>query len=321
MRKPTLMFGAFTLVLGILFIHLWRELHAARAQIALLSGSVEGLAAARPEPSADPVVQPVEPERSSGILAKSVVVPQVTVPATGKALERSGSLRERLKDPEYRALQRAQLRAVALRNYPDLAKELDLNEEDVSRLLDLQVDRDIEAMAGGPDAEASEEERKLALRTQQELSRQREAEVQQLLGTKYPQWREYRQSLGARQRIAQLRSVLASSAQPLSDAQASSLLGLLIADQQSSAMQVRAAGHPGDGLSQVNSMEQNLKQLEERNRRLFDAAASNLGSGQLGALRAMLDQELTMNRAYLRARRSQLDAGRSPPTIPASATP
>jgi beta-lactamase regulating signal transducer with metallopeptidase domain len=107
------------------------------------------------------------------------------------------------KDPEYRKLVLVKVRPKFERDYPGLARELDLSENEAGRLFDLLADNVITRMAETPipkpilgrPTTAEQIERQAVERRAWEIaqasSRRQEESIQALLDDKYAQWQAY----------------------------------------------------------------------------------------------------------------------------------
>lgn len=284
MQKLASIFAVMAVVGCVVSFQLWRQLQLAHADAARQQAS---LPAMTPEQGIGQ-----KPGRGSGrspVTGDAPLLPtaspqEAEAPAATSTAAQHRSLGELMKDPGFRAAQQAQARQMAPRAYPDLAEELGLSEEEASALLDLLVDQQMGALAGSGDTSAE------AVQARIEQSARREAAVQELLGARYARWRDYRQSLGARQRVAHVRRAMDSASLPLSDPQAKAFLQQVIAEQDRYVAETRWQTAPVDPADQI-------KATRERNKRLLDSAATILNPGQLELLRTTLDHDLNVNRA------------------------
>lgn len=196
-----------------------------------------------------------------------------------------------LTSTEGREFTRAMLRLNMDRQYPDAARELGLDEEELDKLFNLlanrMADQQVARRADGaaPDGVSRE---------QRESSYEREVAAQ--LGDRYPRWQQYQQTLGERRaedwkRLAgaQLRSAISAADQPVGEAQFQSLQAALAAEESRFNQEVRF--QPG--------LEQQVQRMSALNRRLVDVASAHLDAAQLERYRRHLQQQEEMTRLGL----------------------
>jgi hypothetical protein len=319
MPRLTPLFAATTCISVVVSGYLWQQLRVERESGAQLrervtqlevaqqrsrqAGSVQQTAALlQPEKAAPPAA----PQPQTPVAAQTLAARPATTAARGPV---SLNMRDLLKDPDFRESQRVQLRLSMPQNYPELGKELGLSPAETDALFDLLAKQQIDQMASASfSPDDSEEVRQAARRAAEELSRANQAELEAMLGpTKMQQWKDYQQTLGARQQVAQLRTLLANSGNPLSEDQARPLQAAIAAEQKRRSDEARGRSYPTDPRAQLDFEEENLKAQEQSNNRVIEAAQSYLSSQQVAALKSTLTQQLGMSRAFAKARRAQLD--------------
>jgi hypothetical protein len=257
-----------SLAVGGMAIHWWHQRNSDREQIAILEARIEAARAAALVTSSAPALEALN-SRADGKTA--TVMPAGSAPsveALSKPSTRVQVTREMLTSPEHVERVRALNRASAPSQYPDLEQALDLSPEEVNRLFDILSQRATNA-AAPPNAGES------ALQIFQREGQAREAEIAALLGSKYAQWKTYKQELPARHQVKDLEAVLDASGTPLSDERARSLVSAITSavkayDQQNG---------PGES--------------PEKRRIRVDAASAYLSPQQQEAFRKMLDRQLS----------------------------
>jgi len=313
MPRLTPLFAATTVVAAIIAGYLWKQLDAERVANAQLQQRLAQFDMNPPPPRRSDAPRVAAAAAPSQAQAPAAPVQAAAARTSGNAARAALSIniRDLFKDPDYREAQRAQLRMQLPQNYPDLAKELGLTPAEAGAFFDLLARQQVDLLANSlSSSEDSDEVRQAAQRAAAELSRTQQGEIEGLLGaSKYQQWKDYQQTLGARQQVNQLRTTLASAGQPLADDQAAPLLATLTAEQKRRAEEARSRTYPTDPAAQLDFEEQNLKDTEASNNRVLDAAQSFLSAAQLAALKSSMTQQLAMSRAFQKARRAQLDAG------------
>jgi hypothetical protein len=145
------------------------------------------------------------------------------------------------------------------------------------------------------------------------LQRKQDESVASLLGAgRYGQWQEYQESRPGRQQTVQVGRTMEAQGQPLSAAQSRYLTAAFTAEQkrQREELQGQNPGFAVDDppLAQVQMQEESLRRQAERNRRIVEAAASQLTAGQLETLRTTLEQQLTIGQGSTRMMRQQLES-------------
>jgi hypothetical protein len=166
--------------------------------------------------------------------------------------------------------------------YGDLQKELGLSAEQVEALAQLTVRGN-----GTP------------------------AAVEAILGAKYRQFQEQGWSSSVNNQLTSLRSSLASSEHPLTDAQAERLKQAMMVEARRRDGEVAARERPADPRALLDYEEQNVKFLEASNERLLAGARSHLVAEQTAVLQSSLSMGVNTRRRALQSRRARLDAGGS----------
>jgi hypothetical protein len=126
--------------------------------------------------------------------------------------------------PERSAQTKAVMVAIMYNDYPDVGKVLGLARAEVDKLLDLlyeQAKRSSTMDRDGKDA---------ALGAR--LRQTEKDELSSLLGSKYARWEEYRAEVPTRQHVKDLNAALSAAGTPLSDAQNTSLIKALVAEER-----------------------------------------------------------------------------------------
>ena len=179
--------------------------------------------------------------------------------------------------------------------HPDISEALALSPDETDRLLDLLATHRESTRAvfnsedNGPSAV---EERTVALRERQRVQ---EAELQAMLGSKYAQWQDYKETLPVWRQRQELRTVLEAAGAPLNDTQARSLIGALVVEQRSINQQSREVASPGKSTAEIFA-----QHTTERDERLLQAATPHLSPQQLKSYRNMLEGAASQERAFLR---------------------
>src|SRR5690606_15792096 len=145
--------------------------------------------------------------------------------------------------PEAIARRRITGRMLIEGSNPAIGEALGLTAEQADKLLELLVTHRENSRAGFQSTTegnlpTSVEERSARLLAQRQAD---EAELQAMLGSKYSQWKDYKETRQAWQQRRDLRAVLDAGGIPMSDAQSKSLIAALSAEQRDYSQQTRNA--------------------------------------------------------------------------------
>ena len=306
MKTPVAVLSAALLFSGVLAAHQWQQLRDEREQNANLLAQVSTLQAAlaqsraqvaTPNAPAAPLPQTATSKPQTEIDQPSWPLPQTANPKTQAAV---AAIRAQMDSPEGRAITRANARMLLPTQYPDLARELNLSPEQAEKLFDMlarqQTDLSdsmrpmIEAARNGSMPAAARLE---MARKDMQMRAANDAELQTLLGDKYPAWQAYNQALPQRRQVKQLQAVLSATDNALSDAQAKPLIAALAAEQSRIQQDERnsLAANPQDVRKLL------AQRGEDSNRRLADTASAYLTPQQLDSYQHILDRQLAVTRA------------------------
>lgn len=265
-------------ILGLILIDFSQRLRAARANNDLLQNRIE--------------------QESTALLESASLFPGAPRPTMGPAVPGHGQLiedltqsdaTERLQDrilteltnPENKAdyVQRAQ--RILARQFPELGEVLRLAPSEVDSLLNLlarqRTEAAINALPPSSGAAALRPQDVTAIAEDRNL--RNENEIRELLGEKYPEWKDYQKSIPTRRQIDVLRAKLGSGVDSLSAEQESALIRELTTEQ--SRFQHESEQLPG-GFSG------NRREMLEK--RLLSVASIYLTPTQLAIYRGLLEQ-------------------------------
>lgn len=298
MKKLAIALGAVLVAAGVAAMHLGQELRAQREQNSVALAHLTALEAGNA--SGSMVTAPVEVGTQGATqiatpgAVSNALLEQAAAASPGRAQTGSGAesalkqMADKIRSsPEGQELQRMMMRQSLEEEFPNLAKDMHLTPEKVGKLLDLLTRRRMEnVMDGlggdrGPKDRAAREE---LARARAERNLASEAELKALLGDNYPNWNAYEQAAQDRRREEytragkeQLRSAIESGGNPLTDIQFRSLDSALDAEQK----RIDQA---------TTSIQQQMQQLPESNRRLLEVAKMHLNPQQLEGYRSYLKQ-------------------------------
>lgn len=137
-----------------------------------------------------------------------------------------------------------------------------------------------------------------------------EADYVALIGSeKYEQYQALQRAQSREQRVSQLRTSLADTRHPLTDAQASQLDRLLEAEQQRRAEDAKARPKPTDPRALLEYDEATLRATQVATERMYADANAFLSVEQAAVLQNQLGSSLSQQEDNLRLRRLQLGTG------------
>lgn len=294
-------------VSGIVSANLWRELREERRLNAdlhfqLTEARMLAHTAAPVEP---PVYAPPPPAITTNAVpdARSVEPPPARVPPRTVPAPQFIQRPDPLLDAEYRKARLTEQRLRVQRTLPGLVEELGISEEEAERLFDLlarnQLNRESASrVTVGADGQL---DRDASLLRQQELQRQQEESLADLLGpTRYTLWQQYQQTLRPRMDAMTMGTQLAQMGQPLNTAQQKSLTTALIAEDvrtRDERERLARSINPGDLQAMALLQEEAAQLQEESNRRILETVGSSLDARQVETLRKDFEMKIAMGRA------------------------
>lgn len=315
MRHLALLLGGLAVVCGILAVRLWQELRTERLLTAelrsqLLRSMQAGLSVS------STLDQPSTPVMAVGAEGGPAAHTAAAENAAGGPAEPARQpvhldMRELLKDPEYRAAMRGQLRMLMGQTYPGLAEALGVSQEEADKLLDLLVDMQLERNAGMPPISSDGRPPDRAqieemMRQQRQVAQRQDQAIEDLLGPGGLQrFREYEQTRAARIQAQTLQQTLQAANAPLDEAQSKAVTDALIAEnrRQQEEMQVLARQFTGAAQTPEERARQQQAAFDmqaEHHRRIVEAVRPYLSARQTETLQAYFEQQLAMNRAMNR---------------------
>lgn len=299
MKKLVVILGIATVVASGIALSFWRQLDANRQQIADLQASLQQAQTAQQNAEAALARQAqaiaLRPEATAAPAGNSApVAAPPAVSATVSAL--ADELRQRMTDPQGKDIRRAQRRMLLPQRYPNVGKWLNLTPDQESQLFDMLARHEIDqsdaildpANRNNPAAQ-QEAARNLAAQRQAN-----DAELSTLLGSKYPQFQEYQQTMPVHRQVSQLQAMVGSGADGLTDAQARSLTTALVAEQLRINQERSSTAQAAPVRNVQDMLQQQQERTAENNRRLLQVAGSQLNAQQLESYRRLIqDQERT----------------------------
>jgi hypothetical protein len=315
MKIVSALLGIALMVAGGVALHLSREVDAGRQQVADLKAQLQErdariatLAATPATPPAVPVAA-TTPQAVSPATAASPSAATAQPAATAAVQDLLATIRQQSSSPEGMARRRLTARVLLEGSNPDIGEALGLAPEEADKLLDLLVthqERTSELFLSTVEGNSATapQERSAAILAQQ---RTNEAELQDMLGSKYSEWKDYEDARSAWQQRRDLRAVLDAGGIPMTDAQSKSLIAAIAAEQRAVTRQSRdaaiQAASQGTPFSEVIS-----RYTPERRQRLLDAAAPHLSPQQLEGYRGMLERAAAQERSMRSSLQAAADA-------------
>lgn len=295
MKAIIAILSAALVALGGVVIHLWRQLDVSRQAVVQHENDIL-MAPANQAAVIGSTVPPLDVASELGGVSKGV--------EQDKALKEDKPLDEQIRalittgETDVSAEKTARVKTVLVASmyneYPDVGKVLDLSRDEVDRLFDLLYKQSF----GSIEARGSSAE----------------DELEELLGSKYEKWQEYKTELPTRRQVRDLAAVLDSAGSPLSDSQRNSLIPALV-DAERRNSQARAVATETGSLDEVISRLSRF--TPEANRYRLDTAAAHLTPQQLESYQQVLDratiQETNLRNITIQARKDAEAARRSQP--------
>jgi hypothetical protein len=315
MKKLPLVLSAATLVVGIVAAVLWKQLHAERENLAELRAQVtamEGAPATFPAAAAQSTPAAVITAQGASVVASSSSSTATTAAAVDQDLrgDVGKGVADVMASQEGREMTRNLVRSALAQQLSDLAAELKLTPSETEKFIDLLAKQasdttsDVFGMLGGAGAASADSQRKMV-----ERQLENDREIARMLGDKYAAWQEYQGTITARQQVAQLRSLLGSGQDALSDAQSKPLITVLGAEQtRINKEEQNRLGAASRSAQNINVLEDQLKGMSAHNERLVNAASSHLTTSQLDRYKRMLGQQETMLRTIMGSMNGQGNA-------------
>ncbi|HEY0682864.1 MAG TPA: hypothetical protein VGD45_11085 [Steroidobacter sp.] len=346
MSKVVLILAATSVGLGLVSLHLVKQLRDSDATVTALKTQVAELEK-QTRVTAVPPVFSVMPAPPVAAVAVTQAVPSndAAKPAAARAsaeaqpmqmrsredamrMMREHRERERqlMQDPEYREAMRLQARNNLARQHPDVIEELGLNPKQAEEFFGMLADQQMRSQelmsppwadAENLDPAVQQERYKRIHQTASEMQRNNEAELATRFGQdKLLAWKEYQSTWGMRYQLDHMRSTLAATGMPLDEELSKPLLKALAEAQKAEMDAYNTAakqGGPGAKLAasvafESNNGEWQLEQTKKRNQRMLDAISSYLTYEQRTAIEKEQQAQLKMQEAQMRLMRERGDA-------------
>jgi hypothetical protein len=306
MSKVTLALAATTVGLALLSGYLWRQLDAEHDRTA-------GAAVQLNEPQPAPI--------QSAALSPQAAPSRVTSPPNtpdrydNKQARRNAALKQILDDPHERELLKEQSRRSIRAHLGDLARELQLTNEEYAALIELLAEHELQSQEMlTADQRTISDPSNGFVALQNRLQR----DIADLLGAeKAQQYAAYEDNWQVRNQVQQLRGQL-NPADALTEDQNQRLIAALQQERESFNAEMRrrvprervSGGHGtfegadlvADSASSVPVPEQYMRQLAEFSKRQRQRAAAILTARQLRVFDQMQDDVLTRERLEARTR-------------------
>lgn len=312
MNKTSAVLGIALVLVGAAAIHLWREVDAGRQQLAALQTQLAQRDAQLAELAARPVPQSVAsiamapPTTISAASAPVAAAPPSSTATANAAASFIEQMRQQQSSPEAMARRRQSGRMLMESSNPGVAEALGLTPDEKDELLELLVEHQERSSAffneqQQPGVTISAQERTAAFQAREKTS---DEELQALLGAKYPQWQDYKQTRQAWRQLEDLRVVSKAGGAPLSEAQSRNLVAALSAEHRTFSEESRSAASQGRPFDEVVG-----QHTPARHQRLLAAAAAHLSAQQLEGYRAMLERAAAQEQAMFAPMRQAIQAG------------
>lgn len=282
MKILSAILGVALVAVGGFAIHLSREVEAGRQKIAdLESRLLEQQAGTRIVTRPD-VQAPQSPGGATPPVATGQP-PAAATPPPAIQLPDMATLRAQMSSPEAKARRKETSYLLMRSSNPGVEEALGLSPDELNKLLNLLAEQQ-ERNSAVFDRAREQGDQAGVSASLEENRRMRQAELEALLGAKYPQWQDYEQTRTAWAQGRDLRAVLDEVGTPFTPAQERAVIDALAAEQRSYNQSAAAARLP----FAVNS--------PERQQARLNAAAPHLSPQQLESYRQMLERAAAQER-------------------------
>lgn len=304
MKKNVVILVAGVTLVGVAATVLWLDLRSERTQASELAARIAALEAApavqtvAPEASR-PVTLPVPP-REVAAAGSSASAPQA--PTQAAAAPPAGLL-DAMSTPQGLEFASAMMRGMMGQMYPDIGEEMGLDPQEVDAFFDLlsrqqqEVTVDSLGLLSGnvqDPAERRDIQRKL-----QEREHEHAAELAAHLGARHAKWEQYQATTAARQQVNELKTSLATGAEPLSEEQYGKLVAAFAGEQKRIATEQREWSQSAAALDSPNMMQETMQRTVASQRRLLDVARPHLSAAQEAQYRRQVEQQMSMLQAVM----------------------
>ncbi|HWL62642.1 MAG TPA: hypothetical protein VNQ32_07585 [Steroidobacteraceae bacterium] len=274
---------------GGLAIHLSREVDAGQQKIAALESRLleqQAVSPITPRPPGQAAPLPAAtapPPVASGQPHSAPTPPPVLLPDIA-------TMRAQMSSPEAKARRKETGYLLMRSSNPGVEEALGLSAAELEKLLNLlaaQQERSSEVFDRAREQGNQASSQAVVSAGLDEHRRASEAELQELLGAKYPQWQDYERTRAAWSQGRDLRAVLDAAGTPFTPTQERAVISALAAEQRSFNQSREGATQPVSANS------------PERRQRRLDAAAPHLSPQQLESYREMLDRAAAQERVLV----------------------
>jgi hypothetical protein len=222
-----------------------------------------------------------------------------------------------MKDPAMREMMREQQKAMVNLMYGGLFKDLNLSPEEKDKLKELLTDaqmKNVESAQGmfGEAKEADETTKQAAA----DAKKQNDAAIKALLGDeRYAQFQDYQKSMGERMQLDQFRNQLAADNVPLNDAQSAQLMQIMKEEKTSVPPPIPTdqTQMPKKDTFTSENIEQQLKWIEDYNRRVSERAQQVLTPEQFKQYQSFQEQQASMQKLGLQMARQMFGSEKPGP--------
>jgi len=282
MKAISALMAIALVALGGVTFHLRRELEAGRQQVAILESKVQER---QPPTAASPVTTPAQTSTVADQAPQRVTSPDNRV----RGAPSFALLSAQIQSPEGQARFRSILRHNLESSLPDLDQVLDLTTAEKDKLLDLLATQQLRSAT----PRAPEQEHESAQESEERQQREYEtkvAELQALLGSKYPKWQDYEDTVSVRVEERALRVALDAAGIPLAQTQEQTLIDALVEVQR--------------GFNQTDRTSRGVRVVRtpENCQLLLSAATPYLSVRQLDKYQAVLERRAAMYEASISRR-------------------
>jgi len=228
-----------------------------------------------------------------------------------------------MKDPAMREMMREQQKAMINMMYSGLYKELNLTPEEKDQFRTLLTEAQMKTIENAQSLFGTNQAASADMTRQiQAAKKESDAAIKALLGDqRFAQYDDYRNNINERMQLDQFKNQLATDNVPLRDEQSAQLLQILKEEKLAlpPAISTEESQIPSKETFTAEKLDQQLKWMDEYNKRVLDRAGQVLTPEQLTQYKSFQEQQASMQKLGLQMAKQMFGAekGSKPTAVPA----
>ena len=226
-------------------------------------------------------------------------------------------LSKMMKDPAMKEMMRTQQKVMVQKMYGPLLKDLNLPPEQKDKFMELMLDRQMSSIdQAGALFKEGETDKTEAAKAMQESQKELDASLKALVGDeKFAQYQDYTKTMGERMQLDQFRQQLETGNMALQDDQMKSLLQVMKEEREKvpPVISNKAGDNPADfakALSEDNLAKQ-FQWQEDLNRRVQERAGQVLTPEQLKEFTDFQSQQMNLQKVGMKMAKELFGTGKT----------